>query len=62
MSQGRHPEWVAKAYLASAEAFEKLGKPAEAATTYREMLRNPRIQNRPETAIARERLEKLPAS
>ena len=62
VSQGRHPEWVAKAYLASAEAFEKLGKPAEAAATYREMLRNPRIQNRPETAIAKERLEKLPAS
>lgn len=62
VSQGRYPEWVAKAYLASAEAFEKLGKPAEAATTYREMLRNPRVQNRPETAVARERLEKLPAS
>ncbi len=62
VSQGRHPEWVAKAYLASAESFEKLGKSAEAAATYREMLRNPRIQDRPETAVARERLEKLPAS
>ncbi len=62
VSQGRYPEWVAKAYLASAEAFEKLGKPAEAATTYREMLRNPRVENRPEAAVARQRLEQLPAS
>lgn len=31
--------WVAKAYLRSAESFEKLGKQQEAANTYRELLR-----------------------
>jgi TolA-binding protein len=35
--------WVAKAYVRSAESFEKLGKTQEAVNTYREMLRNEKL-------------------
>lgn len=56
VSQGRYPEWVAKSYVESGLAFEKLGKPGEAAATYREMLRNERLADRPELADARARL------
>ncbi len=51
--------WVAKAYLRSGECFEKLGKPAEAMKTYREMLRNEKLGGFAETAQARERLQNL---
>ena len=51
--------WVAKAYIASGQSFEKLGKIQEAANTYREMLRNQKLANFSETAEARKRLEAL---
>ncbi len=49
--------WVAKAYLASGESFEKLGKTQEATNTYRELLRNEKLANFSEAAEARKRLE-----
>jgi tetratricopeptide (TPR) repeat protein len=60
VSQGRFPEWVARAYLDSGLALEKLNQPAEAAATYREMLADERLRDRPETAAARARLNALP--
>ncbi|MEY2491032.1 MAG: hypothetical protein QOC70_2974, partial [Verrucomicrobiota bacterium] len=48
--------WVAKAYLRSAESFEKMGKSQEAANTYRELLRNEKLSNFSEAAEARKRL------
>ncbi|HEY8669357.1 MAG TPA: tetratricopeptide repeat protein, partial [Terriglobales bacterium] len=51
--------WVAKAYIASGESFEKLGKTQEATNTYRELLRNDKLANFAETAEARKRLEAL---
>jgi hypothetical protein len=50
---------VAKAYLRSAECFEKLNKQQEAVNTYREMLRNERLANFAETAEARKKLESM---
>ena len=49
--------WVAKAYIKSAECFEKLGKSKEALNTYHEMLRNDKLANFPETETARKRLK-----
>jgi TolA-binding protein len=51
--------WVAKAYVASGESFEKLGKTQEATNTYRELLRNEKLANFTEAAEARKRLEAL---
>ncbi len=51
--------WVAKAYIASGESFEKLGKTQEATNTYRELLRNEKLANFSEAAEARKRLEAL---
>ncbi|MEY2538406.1 MAG: hypothetical protein QOG67_2146 [Verrucomicrobiota bacterium] len=51
--------WVAKAYIRSGESFEKLGKPQEAANTYRELLRNEKLGSFAEAAEARKRLEAL---
>ncbi|HXA10235.1 MAG TPA: tetratricopeptide repeat protein [Chthoniobacterales bacterium] len=51
--------WVAKAYIASAESFEKLGKTQEATNTYRELLRNEKLTNFTEAIEARKRLEAL---
>ncbi|MEP7015544.1 MAG: tetratricopeptide repeat protein [Verrucomicrobiota bacterium] len=51
--------WVAKAYMRSAESFEKLGKQKEAANTYRELLRNDKLADFAEAAEARKRLEAL---
>ena len=51
--------WVAKAYIASGESFEKLGKNQEAANTYRELLRNQKLANFAEAIEARKRLEAL---
>ena len=51
--------WVAKAYMRSGESFEKLGKPQEAANTYRELLRNEKLANFAEAAEARKRLQAL---
>lgn len=49
--------WVAKAYVRSAECFLKLNKPAEAARTCEEMLRNEKLAAMPEAQKAREILE-----
>ncbi len=58
-----YTEWVAKSYIASGRAFEDLGKKPEAAATYREMLRNEKLKDRPELSTARTRLQALdPAS
>ena len=51
--------WVAKAYIASGESFEKLGKTQEATNTYRELLRNQKLANFAEALEARKRLEAL---
>ncbi|HEV8185794.1 MAG TPA: tetratricopeptide repeat protein, partial [Chthoniobacterales bacterium] len=48
--------WVAKAYLRSAESFEKLGKSQEAANTYRELLRNEKLATFTEADEARKKL------
>jgi TolA-binding protein len=51
--------WVAKAYMASGESFEKLGKMQEAANTYRELLRNEKLATFAEAQQARKKLEAL---
>ena len=51
--------WVAKAYIRSAESLEKLGKPQDAANTYREMLRNEKLADFSEATEARKRLEAM---
>ena len=53
--------WVAKAYLGSATSLEKLGKTQDAINTYRDMLRNQKLADLPETAEARKRLQALGA-
>ncbi|MET0263112.1 MAG: tetratricopeptide repeat protein [Rariglobus sp.] len=63
VSHVRYPEWVAKSYLATGQSFEALGKNKEAAATYREMLRNEKLTDQPQSAVARTRLKALdPAS
>lgn len=49
--------WVAKAYIASGDSFEKLGKKREATNTYRELLGNEKLAHSPEASEARRRLE-----
>jgi len=51
--------WVAKAYVASGESFEKLGQIQEATNTYRELLRNEKLSDFNEATQARKRLEAL---
>ena len=51
--------WVAKAYMRSAESFEKLGKKQEAVNTYRELLRNEKLSTFSEAQEARKKLEAL---
>lgn len=48
LSYKRFPGWVAKAYLRSAETFERLGQPAEALTTLNRMLTEERLAPFPE--------------
>ncbi len=59
ISYRKFTPWVARAYLSGGQTFEKLGKPAEALATYREMLRDERLASYPETARARERIAVL---
>ena len=54
--------WVAKAHLGSAASLGKLGKTQDAINTYRDMLRNQKLSDLPETAEARRRLQTLGAS
>lgn len=62
ISYKRYTDWVAKAYLRSAEAFEKLGQNQEAANALREMLRDERLTDYPETATAKNKLISLEAT
>lgn len=55
----KYTTWAAKSYIASADAFEKLGKSEEAANTYKELLRNERLSKLPEFQEAGERLKKM---
>ena len=53
VAYGRFLPWVAKAYIRSAECFEKLGKSEEALNTYRELLRNEKLSSFAEYEQAR---------
>ncbi len=55
----KHEDWVAKAYLRSGEVWEKLGRPSDALATYRELLRDTRLQKRPEAKVAERNVERL---
>jgi TolA-binding protein len=57
VAYGRYLQWVAKAYINSAECFKKLGKNQEATNTYREMVHNDKLSAFPEYQIARKQLE-----
>ncbi len=48
--------WVARAYLRSAESFEKLGRRPDAIKSLREMLANEKLENLPEAAEAKKLL------
>ena len=56
ISYRKFTPWVARAYLSSGETFEKLGQLKEALATYREMLRDKRLTDYPETEQARARI------
>ena len=49
--------WVAKSYLGVAESFEKMGQRMDAIENLREMLRNKKLENLPETEEAKKRLQ-----
>jgi len=51
-----HAEWAAKAYEASADCLQKLGRNAEAVQTRKEMVADPSVQNTPEGLRAAELL------
>ncbi|MCS7008515.1 MAG: tetratricopeptide repeat protein, partial [Chthoniobacterales bacterium] len=56
---GRWRDWVAKAYLRSGEAFEKLRDTEAARRTYAELLAASELQNFEETKLAQQRLQAL---
>jgi TolA-binding protein len=56
---GKWRETVAKAYLRSGEAFEKLNDREAARKTYEELTKSEDLASLPETATAREKLQKL---
>lgn len=58
---GRWADWVARAYLRSGEAFEKLGDLESARRTYAELSGRTDLEGFPESATARKRLEELGA-
>ncbi len=53
-----HPEWAAKAYEASADCLQKLGRNDEVIKTWKEMVADPSIQNTPEGLRAVESLRR----
>lgn len=57
---GRWTDFVAKAYLRSGEAFEKMDRPEDAVRTYREMIGREELSGYAETEQARTRLQALP--
>jgi len=56
---GRWPDLVAKAYLRSGEAFEKLEDTDAARKTYEELIAREDLATTPETQTARDRLGRL---
>ncbi len=56
---GRWGEWVAKAYLRSGEAFEKLKDTPSARKTYQELTGKEDLASFPETKLAKDRLDSL---
>ncbi|MEI6278167.1 MAG: tetratricopeptide repeat protein [Verrucomicrobiae bacterium] len=56
---GRWRDWVAKAYLRSGEAFEKLNDTESARKTYGELTQKEDFSDLPEFSAARKRLEAL---
>jgi tetratricopeptide (TPR) repeat protein len=56
---GRWAEWVAKAYLRSGEAFEKLQDPLSARKTYQELAAKEDLAAFPESKLAKDRLQAL---
>ena len=56
---GRWKPWVAKAYLRSGEAFEKIKDTTSARKTYQELVSNSDLAEFPETATANEHLLSL---
>jgi len=56
---GRWTDWVAKAYLRSGEAFEKLDDTDSARRTYQELMERREMADYQETGAARERLNAL---
>ena len=58
----KYVPWVAKSYLRAAESFDKMGKRKDAIDNLREMLRNEKLQARPEIEEARRRLQEWGAA
>jgi TolA-binding protein len=58
----KYTQWVAKAYIKSAECFDKLGKRQEAINHLKEMLRNEKLQKLPDMDQARQMLEQWGAA
>lgn len=56
---GRWRDWVARAYLGSGEAFEKLRDATSARKTYQELVEKEDLSELPETGTAKKRLEAL---
>lgn len=56
---GRWRDWVARAYLRSGEAFEKLGNTDAARRTFAEMLDDPGLADFPEFETAEKHLKRL---
>jgi TolA-binding protein len=54
--------WMGKAYVRSADAFDKLGKRPEAIAHLKELLRNEKLKDLPETAQAKKMLAEWGAS
>jgi TolA-binding protein len=54
-----YPQWVARAYVKSAECLERLNRRAEAMLTYRELMGVTAARSTPEYALAAERLKQL---
>ncbi|QHI70765.1 tetratricopeptide repeat protein [Tichowtungia aerotolerans] len=57
---GQYPEWTAKAYAASVQCLQELGRPADAVRTMREMVANPDVVNTPEGRQATAELARMP--
>jgi TolA-binding protein len=54
-----YPEWMAKAYAASIDCLEQLGRHDEVVKTWREMVANPAVAATPEGRQAQQQLDRL---